>query len=117
MRLRTNAEASAGRITGSITMGKGQNRSMVALVHHIHLVRRLLPGHMQCTLWSRGSKLSMAVLEGGIHIFQSSPNISYAGRREPVTAGVAVPVRDPCHPSSVNAVNGSGGDLTIQCSR
>lgn len=117
MRLCTDAEASAGRITGSIALGKGQNRAIVALVHHIRLVGRLLPGHMQRSLWPRGSKLSMAVLGGGIHIFQSSPNISYAGRREPLTAGVTVPVRNLCHPSTVSAGNGSGGDLTMQCNR
>jgi len=45
-------------------MGKGRNGAMVVLVHHIHLVRWLLSGHMQCSLWPGGNKLIVAVPEG-----------------------------------------------------
>lgn len=53
----TGAESFVGRITGSIhTVVKEQNRA-----HHIHLISWLLPGHVQCSLWPKGSKLGLAV--------------------------------------------------------
>lgn len=92
--------------------GQRENRA-----HHIHLRRWLLPGHVQCSLWPKGSKLGLTVPRGESRspdplptfILQADVNLRQLWCRNGCAS------QNPVTPP-VNTV-GISGDVSIQCNR